>query len=83
MTDRVTAAARALCTLASKECGIDDKLNWIHYSRMFLKDAAAALKAADAISKAEADAVLTAKVAELETIVKIYRETYGVRGVKV
>ena len=70
MTDRVTAAARALCTLASRECGINEADNWNAYKAMFMKDAKAALDAADAVQPI----VVDQKVKRLEAIVRNYRD---------
>ena len=78
MTERITAAARALCKLASIECGVNEQDNWNVYSAMFKKDAAAAIKAADKVAKADADAVLVKKVSELQEQVNFYRSKFGV-----
>lgn len=77
---RIIAAAKALCKLTSKECGVNEAYNWNLNSDMFLKDAAAAIKAADAV-KSPPDEGLTTKIKQLQEQLSFYRKKYGVTHV--
>ncbi len=74
--NRTIAAARALCRQASAECNVDADDNWQQYSKMFMDDAKAALKAADGIL--DPNEKLVKQVAALQEQVKFYREKYGI-----
>ena len=92
---RITAAARAPCKQASKECGVNEADNWHVYSDMFIADATIAIEAADfALGERSARSLRTeitrhkANISELvrakqeaeETLVK-YRKKFGPLGV--
>lgn len=88
--ERITAAARALCKIASEECNVDEQDNWKTYSDLFIADATTAIKAADSVgTKAprklkKRDTALIEKqrkqIAQLEETVVFYRTTYGIIG---
>ena len=84
---RITAAARALCKLASEQCGVNEDDNWTHYSGMFKADAKAAIEAADridaAFAKAEQsvlEASLMKRIEDLEMVLAEYRRRHGILG---
>lgn len=80
---RITAAARAMCKQAASEIGANEDEYWERLDQYFLRDAVAAIKAADAIPspkvQAEVEKLKRAN-AMLNDMVKHYREKYGVMG---
>lgn len=70
MTDRITAAAIALCGIAADECGVRESDLWREHHRMFKSDAKAALAAADAIQPI----VIDKRIKRLEALVRSYRD---------
>lgn len=78
MTDRVTAAARALCKMTSKEVGIEEDRNWELNSDLFIADAKTALDAADEVQPI----IVDKRIKRLEALVRSYRDKERMRREK-
>lgn len=70
MTERIKAAARALCRVAAADAELEYNDCWSMYGEQFTSDAKVALEAADAVQPI----IVDKRIKRLESLVRSYRD---------